>query len=44
MKFRANGNSNRDKLATDIIRENPLIWPGVGVYTVLELFWMAGVL
>jgi hypothetical protein len=42
MKKRIASSSNRDGLAADIIRKEKDIWPGVGVYTVDEVFWLAG--
>ena len=43
MKKRANSSSNRDGLATDVMRKATDVWPGVGVYTSDELFWITGV-
>lgn len=34
--------SNRDGLATDAIRDATEVWPGAGVYTVIEMFLLSG--
>ena len=43
MERRVNSSSNRDGLAIDAMREATDVWPGVGVYTSDELFYIAGV-
>jgi hypothetical protein len=42
MKRRKTNSCARNVLACDIIRESILVWPGIGVYTVMELLWLAG--
>ena len=42
IKARNNGRCDRSVLATQIVREANQVWAGVGVYTVNELFFMAG--
>jgi hypothetical protein len=44
MDKRIASSSNRDALAADIIRDDPEIWPGIGVYTVNEVFWLGGMI
>jgi hypothetical protein len=39
---RKDGRSKRDGLACEVMRDAPEIWPGVGVYTVVEAFFLAG--
>ncbi|KLO15001.1 hypothetical protein SCHPADRAFT_939128 [Schizopora paradoxa] len=42
IKARDNGRCDRSLLATQVVREANHVWAGVGVYTVNELFFMAG--
>ena len=42
MESQFTSSSNRDGLATDIIRKTRHVWPGIGVYTVDEVFWLGG--
>jgi hypothetical protein len=42
MKKRINSSSNRDGLAIDAIRAEPDVWPGHGIYTTNEIFWLGG--
>jgi hypothetical protein len=42
MKKRINSSSNRDGLAVDAIHAEADVWPGHGMYTTNEIFWLAG--
>jgi hypothetical protein len=42
MKRRIAGSSNRDMLAAEVIRAATEIWPGIGAYTINELFSLGG--
>jgi hypothetical protein len=39
---RKDSRSKRDGLACEVMRDAPEVWPGVGVYTITEVFFVAG--
>lgn len=39
---RKSSRSKRDGLACEVVRDAPDIWPGMGVYTTVEAFFLAG--
>jgi hypothetical protein len=41
ISHRKNSRSKRDGLACEVIRDFPEVWPGIGVYTVMEAFFLA---
>ena len=42
IKKRKSSRSSRNRLAIFVIRETREVWLGVGVYTICELFFLAG--
>lgn len=39
---RKDSRSKRDGLACEVMRDAPEVWPGIGVYTCVEVFFLAG--
>jgi hypothetical protein len=40
--MRQNSHARREGLACEIMCKSPDVWQGIGVYTVCELFFIAG--